>query len=49
MAKFWLDTYFDNALSYAWVEVFESHKTIDSKKAIVMADARKKEMEKEFK
>jgi hypothetical protein len=49
MAKTWETFYFDNALSYAWVQVFEVNKKIDSKKAIVLADARKKEMEKEFK
>jgi len=49
MAQIWEDFYFTNALAYAWCEVFEEHKKVDSKKAIVLADARRKELEKGYK
>lgn len=49
MAKCWKGFYFDNALAFAFCEVFELNKKNDSKKAMVMAEARKKELEKEYK
>lgn len=48
-AKTWEAFYFDNAVAYAFVEVFNANKATDSKKALVMAEARKKELEKEYK
>lgn len=48
-AKTWEDFYFINALAFAWCKVFEANKAKDSKKAIIMADARKKELESEYK
>lgn len=49
MAKIWEEFYFTNALAYAWVKVFDANKSVDSKKAMVMADNAKKELEKSFK
>lgn len=50
MAKIWEDFYFENALAFAWVKLFEEQKVIvGSKKAMAMADDLKKQMEKEFK
>lgn len=48
-AKTWEDFYFDNAVAYAFCQVFNAHKSIDSKKAMQMAEERKKELEKEYK
>lgn len=48
-AKIWEDFYFDNAVSFAWVEVFEANKATDSKKAMIMADNHAKELRKKYK
>lgn len=49
MAKTWEDFYFDNAVSFAWVKVFEENKnTIGHKKAMALADAKAKEIEKAY-
>lgn len=49
MAEMWKSFYFDNALAFAFCEVFESNKIVDSKKAMVMAENHKKDLEKEYK
>lgn len=51
LAKIWEKFYFDNALSFAFCEVFEANRSsVDgSKQAMVLAEARKKELEKLYK
>lgn len=49
MAKTWEDFYFDNAVAYAFCQVFNANKSVDSKKAMAMAEERKKQLEKEYK
>lgn len=50
LAATWEDFYFTNAIAYAFCEVFDTNKHIvGSKKAMAMAEERKKELLKEYK